>query len=99
MENDRRHIPNRLRKYRRLMGYTQKEVCFLLGVKSTDRISLWEKGLAFPNVTNLIKLSILYHAFPTDLYFDLMKILRHELEEHKQSLCLKDIKEVTNENY
>lgn len=99
MEHVRRHIPNRLRKYRKLMGYTQQDVCFLLGVKSTDRMCLWEKGLAMPSVSNLIMLSIIYKVFPTDLYYDLMKILDHELKERKQSLCLKDIRKIKKDDY
>ena len=99
MGHVRRHIPNRLRKYRKLMGYTQKEVCFLLGVSATDRISLWEQGRALPSVSNLIKLSIIYHVFPTDLYYDFMKLLHRELEERKQSLCLKDIGKSNNDYY
>jgi transcriptional regulator with XRE-family HTH domain len=73
------------------MGYTQKKVALLLGVTATDRISQWEKGHTLPSAINLIKLSIIYRVFPTDLYYDLMKTLRHELEERTQSLCLKDI--------
>jgi transcriptional regulator with XRE-family HTH domain len=99
MENAGQHIPNRLRKHRKLMGYTQKQVCFLLGIASTDRISHWEKGIAMPSVANLIKLSIIYHVFPTDLYYDFMKVLRHELEERKRNLCLKDISKSNNEDY
>lgn len=91
MEDERRHIPNRLRKFRKLTGYTQKDVAALIGVQSTDRISLWEQGFAFPSVVNLIKLSIIYHVFPTDLYYDLMRELRREIEERKRSLCLQDI--------
>ena len=86
-----RHIPNRLRKHRKLMGYTQKEVAVLLGVNATDRISQWEQGLTLPNAVNLIKLSLVYHVFPTDLYYDLMSNLRKEIEERMKSGCLKDI--------
>jgi len=85
------HIPNRLRKHRKLMGYTQKEVAILLGVKATDRISQWEQGLTLPNAINLIKLSLVYHVFPTDLYYDLMGILRKDIEERIKSGCLKDV--------
>jgi len=88
MEHVRRHIPNRLRKHRKMMGYTQKQVALLLGVNATDRISLWEKGATFPSTINLIKLSLIYHVFPTDLYYDLMKHLRHELEERSRGLAL-----------
>ena len=73
------------------MGYTQKDVALLLGFTTTERISKWEKGIMMPSTINLIKLSLIYHVFPTDLYYDLMSVLRNELEERSKSLCLKDI--------
>ena len=62
--------PNRLRKYRKIMGYSQKDVARKLGYKCTSRISRWEEGKSMPSVINLIKLSIIYCRLPTDLYFD-----------------------------
>lgn len=96
--HNRRHIPNRLRKHRKLMGYTQKDVALLLGVNATDRISQWEQGVTFPNVINLIKLSIIFHVFPTDLYYDLMSVLRKELDERMKSGCLQDISKRNDNN-
>ena len=89
MEYVRRHIPNRLRKHRKLMGYTQKDVALLLGLHNTNRISRWEKGLCFPSVVNLIKLSIIYRTFPNELYFDLLLELRHELLKKERELFSK----------
>ncbi len=91
MGHDGRHIPNRLRRHRKMMGYTQKEVAKLLGVNATDRLSLWEKGITMPNAINLIKLSLIYHVFPTDLYYDLMVELRNDLQDRLQPGCLQDI--------
>ena len=91
MEHGRRtHIPNRLRKHRKMMGYTQKEVARLLGLAGSDRISQWEQGLKYPSVVNLIKLSVIYHVFPTDLYYDLMKAVREEIEERMHPPAVQD---------
>ena len=74
-------IINNLKKHRKVMGYTQLEVAHLLELKSTTRISRWERGLSLPNSINLIKLSIIYRTFPNELYFDLSVELRHKLLE------------------
>ncbi|NNV53877.1 helix-turn-helix domain-containing protein [Limnovirga soli] len=70
MEHDCRHIPNRLRHYRKLCGYTQKDVAILLNLGSTARISLWERGLTYPSAINLIKLSVIYRTIVNELYYD-----------------------------
>jgi transcriptional regulator with XRE-family HTH domain len=77
----RRHnrIPNRLRRFRRIAGLTQTEVAKKLGMVGTDRISLWEKGIAMPNSKNLLKLSLLYRVRPVELYIDYLPILQNEL--------------------
>ena len=73
---------NSLKKHRLLMGYKQNEVAKLLGLKSANRISRWEKGLAMPNVENLIKLSVLYSTLMNGLYFEVYK--EFQLEYQKQ---------------
>ena len=70
MERKGRYIPNRLRKYRILAGYSQKDVAIILGMKSTSRISKWEQGTALPSLEYLFKLSILYHVLCDELYYN-----------------------------
>lgn len=84
MEGVQSYIPNRLRKHRRLQGYRQRDVARLLGHSNTRRISMWEKGLAFPNVMNLFKLSIIYRTLPNELYFDLMPELKSFITAQEQ---------------
>ncbi|MBX7109624.1 MAG: helix-turn-helix domain-containing protein [Chitinophagales bacterium] len=76
-------IPNSLKKYRRITGYTQKEVAKILEFKSTSRISRWEKGESMPSVKNLLKLSFLYATLPNDLYYDLWMEVRNNLRKKK----------------
>ena len=68
------------------MGYKQKDVAYLLGLVSTNRISQWEHGLTLPSTMNLIKLSVIYRTLPTDLYFDVMETVRDELGPKEQAL-------------
>ncbi len=81
MGHEGRHIPNRLKKYRSMMGYTQTDVAKLLGLESTCRLSRWEKGSALPNVINLFKLGILYRTLPEELYRNVSIDLRKDIRE------------------
>jgi transcriptional regulator with XRE-family HTH domain len=77
----RTYYPNRLRKYRKLMGYRQKDVAILLGLGANNatRISRWEQGIALPSLPNLLKLSILYRALVNQLYYDLFLEYRPDI--------------------
>ncbi|MDP1728473.1 MAG: helix-turn-helix transcriptional regulator [Bacteroidota bacterium] len=74
-----RHIPNRLRKYRRIMGYTQSEVAFILDVHDRNRIARWEQGICMPSAKNLLQLSILYSTLAKELYSDYLKDIKGDL--------------------
>lgn len=80
----KKHIPNLLRKHRRVMGYRQKEVAEILDLKSANRISRWEQGVATPGLFNLLKLSIVYSTLCDQLYIDLVAELRNEIQLKKE---------------
>jgi transcriptional regulator with XRE-family HTH domain len=79
MATPRRCIPNKLYEYRILAGYSQKEVAEILEFKSTNRISNWEKGTAFPSIKNIFSLSILYRTLPAELFCDLYRLQRKRI--------------------
>lgn len=84
MRNDpERRIPNRLRRYRRIMGYDQRDVAFLLGLSSHTRISEWEDGKYAPTLYNLLQLSIIYRTLPDELYYDLRQELIDEIRKRE----------------
>ena len=64
-----------LRFYRKQAGLRQVDVAAKLGFTSYDRISHWEKGYAFPSVTNLFRLSALYKVPASEMYKEYFKIL------------------------
>ena len=66
-------IPNSLRIYRKQAGLRQVDVAAKLGFTSYDRISHWEKGTAFPSVTNLFRIAALYRVPPHELYAEIWK--------------------------
>lgn len=82
-------IPNTLKEYRNKMGLRQMDVASKLGFSSAERISLWEKGRAAPNLLNLFKLCGLYQVLPHELYGDYLvyttqKIFQINTEETKR---------------
>jgi transcriptional regulator with XRE-family HTH domain len=85
MENERRHIPNRLRMHRKLMRYKQKQVAALLGLHPAQ-LSQWENGVKLPSTINLIKLSIIYRTLPNDLYFEYYQDLKEQLKDKEWEL-------------
>lgn len=84
MEHEGRHIPNRLRQYRKVHRLTQKEVSYLLGLSSTNRLSRWEQGIAVPGIKNLLQLSLIYKTVVNELYFDVYLELRDAMEMRKK---------------
>jgi transcriptional regulator with XRE-family HTH domain len=83
MEKENQLIPitNRLKMFRKLRGYKQKEVAALLGLYNAMPIRQWEQGKQLPNTQNLIKLSILYRTYPNELYTEYCHELRQALNE------------------
>lgn len=86
MEQVPKLIPNRLRKHRRLSGYTQKQVAYLIGVKNAAEIARWEKGIKLPNTCNAFKLSALYRTFLNELYFEFIHGLKQEIHKREHNL-------------
>lgn len=72
-------IPNNLRKYRKIRGLKQKDVAFLLGLKSASRISRWETGKSFPSTRHALQLTIIYKAEWDDLFSDLVDTIWNEV--------------------
>jgi len=87
MEHKGRYIPNNLSRYRKMHGYKQDDVLALIGLKSTNRLSRWEKGKTMPSARNLLKLSILYHTLPDQLYSDLVSDMKRTLTEKRKLLA------------
>ena len=79
-------IPNSLKRYRRLAGYSQKEVAQALGLKHTNYISRWEKGFNYPAIEYLFRLSFLYKTFPNHLYQELCQDWKEDSLHREQTL-------------
>jgi len=66
-----KQILNRLWKYRKERGLTQRDVAYILGIKNASQISHWERGDKIPGTKNILKLSALYQRLPNDLLWAL----------------------------
>ena len=86
MAKVKKHIPNLLRKHRKLVGYRQSEVAEILDLKNTNSISRWEKGIAAPGLLNLLKLSIIYSTLCDQLYPELRNDLRKDIIAKKENV-------------
>lgn len=84
MEHGR--IPNRLRKYRRLAGFSQRQTAQLLHMHNASSLSRWEKGLSMPKLKYLFQLSLLYRTHPIHLYQEFWQYLKKDLSEKESNL-------------
>lgn len=81
MQEKHSSIQNRLWKYRKAQGLTQKQVAHLIGLKSPSQIHRWEKGKRNPNLRQAIQLSCIYKRMVNDLFWELYIIEREQLGE------------------
>lgn len=81
-----KQILNRLWKYRKEQGLTQRDVAYILGIKNASQISHWERGDKIPGTKNILKLSALYQRLPNDLLWGLYEELREEVMGRKKKL-------------
>jgi DNA-binding XRE family transcriptional regulator len=81
-----------------MMGYTLKDVAWVLNLKSTNRLSRWENGRTQPNLKNALKLCILYRTLVDQLYAECRNELRNKIAMRVQLLAAKK-KESNEEVY
>lgn len=84
---ERSRIPhiNRLKKYRRWVGLSQKQVAKRLGLKNTSPLSRWEQGLAYPSIVNVFRLSRIYKTIPQELYTELYQKITHDITMYENN--------------
>lgn len=82
-------VCNYLRLYRKKNGLSQKDVAYLIGYKSTNSISNYERGHKLPQLANLLKLEIIYHTPVAFLFKDHYQEFKKEIQKRAQSLPTK----------
>ncbi len=79
-------MANRLWKYRKRMGFTQKQVAMIMGYVSPTLLSHYERGRKLPSLTTALKLEIVYRVPVAFLYPDLYQQLKEELQAREEAL-------------
>lgn len=81
-----RRYPNRLKKFRRLFCFSQKQVARLLGLADASLLSRWEKGKSVPSLVYLFRLARIYKTMPTEMYTDLWQTIIKEMAAEDSTL-------------
>jgi len=73
-------LNNRLWNARRKIGLEQKQLANLLGHKTSDQISRYERGTRFPNFKTAFKLAIIYGMSLQELFPEHYERYRREVQ-------------------
>lgn len=84
-----RKLQNYLRTYRKRSGLSQKEIAFLLGCKSSAKISHYECFTRQPNIQTAFALAVIFDAPPHDLFAGLFQEVQQQIVQRAQLLSLK----------
>ncbi|MEZ5016064.1 MAG: helix-turn-helix transcriptional regulator [Flavipsychrobacter sp.] len=82
---------NRLREARESMGFSQTQLAHLIGLKSSVRISQWEKGESIPSLKNAIAISIVCKRLVDDIFVNIRKELLPEIENRQLEIPQKHL--------
>lgn len=63
----RQNIMKNISYYRKLNGYTQKELATVLGIKNSS-VSNWEQGLNAPDIETIFELCKLFNISVSDMF-------------------------------
>lgn len=86
-------LPNYLRTHRRRMGLTQKQVAFLLGIRSVARISRYERFHKLPDLRTALGFEAVFHAPVRELFAGPYEEVEHETERRAQLLAARPARE------
>ncbi len=75
-----RELADYLKNARNAAGLSQKEVAAVLGYKSSQFVSNWERGLSSPPVSTLRRLCLLYKTSETEVFQIIRMIAVRKLE-------------------
>ncbi len=84
-----------LRKHRKCNGLSQKEVTFLLGSKSSAKLSRYENFAREPSLKTALALSVIYNIPPHELFSGLM----HEIDKEVRIRVEKLEKQLVNAKF
>lgn len=77
---------NNLVLYRKRMGFTQKRVAGLLGLRDTSMLSHYEHGRALPSLAVAFKLEVVYRVPVAFLFPAIYNELKRDIRAQEESL-------------
>lgn len=94
MEKQKQISVNALWRIRQARGLELKQVARLVGHRSGEGVSRYEKGDSHPNLQTVIKLMLVYDSNPKEMFPDLFEHCRREikgnLEKYASSFWITD---------
>ena len=87
MEGKKNQHQNNLLLYRRRMGFSQKHVSKLLGLRDVDMLSHYEHGRCMPPLRMALRLEIIYRVPVAFLYGDLYDTMREKIRKQEEKLA------------
>ncbi|MDA2938741.1 helix-turn-helix domain-containing protein [Acidobacteria bacterium AH-259-A15] len=72
--------------YRKRMRLGQKQVAYLMGLKSVAHISHYERGLKLPRLENAIKLEVILNVPVSFIFPELTSRVRKEIHAKRKEL-------------
>jgi transcriptional regulator with XRE-family HTH domain len=86
----KRQVPNRLRLFRRRRLLALKQVAALLGHRSTQQLSRYEKGKLVPNLKTALKLAAIYGIPVRTMLDGYYEACLGEIRREKHSIEISD---------
>jgi len=86
MHRNNNTLNNQLWLARKRIGLQQKQVAHLLGHRTTDQVSRYEKGLRLPGLKMFLQFEIIYGVPARILYREFYEDIRIGIETRAQSL-------------
>ena len=71
----------------------------MLGLTDTSPLSRWEKGIVFPSIAHLFRLSRIYKTMPQELYANLWQSITDEIAIAERGLLAHKESFISNELY
>jgi transcriptional regulator with XRE-family HTH domain len=84
-----RKLQNYLRTYRKRSGLSQKELSFLLGVKSSEKVCRYEKFQQVPNLQTALALQVIFGVPVAELFAGIYEQAEKETSKRARILMHK----------
>lgn len=77
--------PNKIWYYRKRIRLGQKQVAYLMGLKSVAHVSHYERGAKIPKLENAIKLEVVLGVPLSFIFDDLASRIRKEVHARREA--------------